>query len=221
MSVSILFIRNLISMKAEFTYKTDIFKYVVAGSFFAHTALVLGSPFIHNSPEFSVVRAENNVEVFLVEKPLPSRNTESNIKDLVLLDNRHGTVIKVAVENEKVDMQKTQQNQATGKFYEEPTENISQRGAYFVAEPIGIVNPAPIYPQMAKRRGYEGMVLLKVKVGKMGEVESVALDKSSGHLILDNEAIETVKGWKFKPAKSEYIPLSSTVSVPILFQIVD
>lgn len=78
-------------------------------------------------------------------------------------------------------------------------------------------NPAPNYPNMSKRLGEEGRVLLRVLVSKDGKAESVELEKTSGHERLDNAAIDVVKKWSFIPAKKGKEVLSAYVLVPVKF----
>jgi protein TonB len=82
-------------------------------------------------------------------------------------------------------------------------------------------NPKPDYPSIAKDRGWEGKVLLKVEVSAAGHSESVNIHKSSGHEILDEAAVEAVKQWKFIPAKRGDTPVASSVIVPITFKLDD
>ena len=78
-------------------------------------------------------------------------------------------------------------------------------------------NPKPEYPMIAKSRGWQGKVLLKVQVSAEGLSDAVAVDQSSGHEILDESAVEAVKKWKFIPAKRGETPVASSVIVPIIF----
>ena len=78
-------------------------------------------------------------------------------------------------------------------------------------------NPKPDYPAVAKSRGWTGKVLLKVQVSAQGTSDSVAIEQSSGHEILDESAVEAVKKWRFIPAKRGETPVASSVIVPIVF----
>ena len=78
-------------------------------------------------------------------------------------------------------------------------------------------NPKPHYPTIAKRRGWQGKVLLRVRVSAQGLSDSVTVEKSSGHEMLDDSAIEAVKKWRFIPAKRGDTPVASSVIVPIVF----
>jgi len=78
-------------------------------------------------------------------------------------------------------------------------------------------NPKPKYPNIAASRGWEGTVRLLVKVSAEGDSEEVTVQRSSGHDVLDEAAIEAVEKWKFIPAKRGETPVASSVIVPIDF----
>jgi protein TonB len=80
-------------------------------------------------------------------------------------------------------------------------------------------NPRPPYPELAKRRGWEGRVLLLVRVSPAGHCASVAVQNSSGYDILDATAAKTVTAWRFIPAKRGEQPITSDVTVPIIFRL--
>ncbi len=80
-------------------------------------------------------------------------------------------------------------------------------------------NPAPVYPEVAEERGWEGRVLMKVHVLAGGRPDSVSVVKSSGKDILDAEAVRTVKKWSFVPAKRGTTPIDGWVTVPITFNL--
>ncbi len=78
-------------------------------------------------------------------------------------------------------------------------------------------NPPPRYPESARRRGYEGDVLLSVLVDVDGSVTSLKVKKSSGFSALDRAAVEAVEGWEFKPARRMGVAVSMSVDVPVRF----
>lgn len=78
-------------------------------------------------------------------------------------------------------------------------------------------NPAPEYPSIARSRGWQGKVKLRVHVSAEGLSEGIEVVQSSGHDTLDDAAIETVKKFKFIPAKRGSTAVSSSVVVPIDF----
>ncbi|MDO8844062.1 energy transducer TonB [Methylicorpusculum sp.] len=78
-------------------------------------------------------------------------------------------------------------------------------------------NPKPKYPDIARRRNWQGKVLLRVRVTADGLSEAVSVHRSSGHDALDESAIAAVKNWRFIPAKRGNTAVASTVIVPIIF----
>jgi protein TonB len=80
-------------------------------------------------------------------------------------------------------------------------------------------NPTTDYPEIAAERGWEGRVELTVHVLPSGKPDSVVVNKSSGHDILDSEAVSTVKKWIFEPAKRGDTPIDGWVNVPINFKL--
>ena len=77
----------------------------------------------------------------------------------------------------------------------------------------------PPYPQFARAQGWEGTVVLRIKVNQEGTVDSVRTRKSSGFSILDESAVQSVKTWKFEPAKDGEFPIPVTVDLPIRFDL--
>lgn len=80
-------------------------------------------------------------------------------------------------------------------------------------------NPHPAYPPFSLRLREEGRVLLKVLVNRSGHANSVSIAQSSGYARLDNSALETVRHWRFVPAKVGEEPQDSWVIVPINFSL--
>jgi periplasmic protein TonB len=77
----------------------------------------------------------------------------------------------------------------------------------------------PEYPEFARRRGYQGTALLRVRVLEDGRVAAVQIKESSGYQILDGTATEAVLTWRFAPALADGRPVASWVLVPITFRL--
>lgn len=80
-------------------------------------------------------------------------------------------------------------------------------------------NPAPPYPQAARRAGQQGTVTLRVLVLRTGLPSRVELEKSSGSRLLDVAAQDAVRGWRFVPARRGTDPVESWVLVPVVFRL--
>jgi protein TonB len=80
-------------------------------------------------------------------------------------------------------------------------------------------NPKPVYPALSRRLGEEGRVVLRVRVGPDGLPLAVELHTSSGSTRLDATAIDTVRRWKFVPARRGSEAIAASVLVPIVFSL--
>jgi len=82
-------------------------------------------------------------------------------------------------------------------------------------------NPPPLYPNAARRRGFEGRVLLHVEVMAAGRCGHIEVQQSSGHDILDTAAVEAVKEWRFIPATHFGFPVTRWMHIPIRFELTE
>ena len=80
-------------------------------------------------------------------------------------------------------------------------------------------NPPPDYPTLAVRQGWQGTVLLRVRVLQTGAVETVEVVRSSGKRVLDDAAIHTVERWVFAPSTRGTTPIDGFATVPIEFKL--
>jgi periplasmic protein TonB len=87
------------------------------------------------------------------------------------------------------------------------------------ATPLYRLNPVPEYPWIARKRGYQGTVLLEVLVNREGKVKEVTLSASSGYSVLDQAALTSVKAWLFDPGTRGGDKVEMWVKVPVRFQL--
>jgi TonB family protein len=87
-----------------------------------------------------------------------------------------------------------------------------------VEEMPALINlPRPEYPEIARSAGVEGVVVLKLLVGKTGDVEKVMY--VSGPEMLKESAIDAAKQAKFKPALQQHRPVAVWVQIPLEFSL--
>jgi len=160
-----------------------------------------------------------------VIKTKPSKKTFT--KKSITLKNSHNIELKKDISDSKKKKHIEQNNQTydlniasvlsintkdNNRFLDSKSINVS-------AYPNYKLNPKPVYPIIARKRGFEGTVLLKVQVLKDGNVGKVNLEKSSNYEILDRSAIEAINKWIFIPGKKNGLPVASWVTVPVKFQL--
>lgn len=78
-------------------------------------------------------------------------------------------------------------------------------------------NPAPRYPPMSKRNHEQGTVIVRVLVAPDGAPQDMHIATASRFKRLDDAALETLRRWKFLPAKQAGRPVAAWVLVPITF----
>ncbi len=73
------------------------------------------------------------------------------------------------------------------------------------------------YPPAARKRGWEGTVVLRITISREGTVEQAVVHTSSGFPILDESALQTVQTWEFEPARDGEFAVPATVEQSIRF----
>jgi TonB family protein len=100
-----------------------------------------------------------------------------------------------------------------------PTEpGILQPGVNGVSLPVCVFCPSPDYTDLARVAKYRGTVELSLIVTKDGVVNSVMVLKGAP-FSLNDQAVDAVKKWKFKPAKFHGQSVPVRVPVDIEFQL--
>lgn len=80
------------------------------------------------------------------------------------------------------------------------------------------VNPAPKYPMLARKKGWQGEVVLGVYLAADGSIERITFVKSTDYTVLNNAAYNTVKNhWRFDDLLDQSDAADAYVEVPILF----
>lgn len=80
-------------------------------------------------------------------------------------------------------------------------------------------NPKPPYPGLSRRMGEEGEVQLRVHVDANGTAQQVEIYRSSGFPRLDQTALDTVRQWRFVPARQGEQTVPAWIIVPIRFSL--
>ncbi|GAB4169163.1 MAG: hypothetical protein Fur0032_07620 [Terrimicrobiaceae bacterium] len=87
------------------------------------------------------------------------------------------------------------------------------------AVPAVLRNSPPRYPEFARRKGWEGLVVVRIVVDPTGRPRSAKVQAGSGYGVLDQAALQTVKSWQFHPRVVGGIPVEGTVDVPVNFSL--
>jgi len=98
-----------------------------------------------------------------------------------------------------------------------PTQTVFE--VYEVDEPPQpVVQVQPEYPEVARRAGLEGRVIVSAIVDENGNVVQVSIH-SSTNSIFNEAALEAAKKMRFKPAKQKDIAVKVKVLIPFVFKL--
>jgi len=83
-------------------------------------------------------------------------------------------------------------------------------------EPAEIIKQTlPVYPPLARTARVEGVVVIEARINVSGNLENIHV--IDGHPLLVDEALRTVKKWKYRPAILNGQPVPSPVSITVRF----
>ena len=173
-----------------------------------HVAIILFGLFSFN------VRSEHGASIMMMASLIdhPSTNTSTKVSK-----NTNNLVPKKSTDQESQhsDLEKNLNldEQRQSEAHQAGTAPITMPNPFTK----GLDNPKPPYPLMSRRLNEEGKVVLNVCVSLSGLVENLKLEKTSGHQRLDDIAIETVKKWKFIPAKTQDRDINACYLLPVQF----
>lgn len=97
-----------------------------------------------------------------------------------------------------------------------PSEPAEGEFVYYDEEPTPIEKSDPVRSELAKDAQITGKVTLHALVGTDGRVHTVKVIKGVDGL--NESAVECVKRWRFRPAKSDGTPVAVWVEIPLDFR---
>ena len=223
-----------LSLKINSWHYRDKFIGFAASLLFHIVLLTIGGIVFMKPVQYGVETGLSGVEIHLVAAPAEAI---PDIPVVIKEEVREDAVIQKTeevipfFEPEIVKSLEIKKSLSTAKHYfekgdgstsvlgKDETTIHSSSGALTEAKPNYLKNPAPVYPWEARKKGWEGTVLLKTLIDKNGDPVIVEVEQSSGHSLLDETALKTVRRWKFRPAQLGNIPIESSVHVPIRFEL--
>jgi TonB family protein len=87
-----------------------------------------------------------------------------------------------------------------------------------VTSPVVVARVEPEYSEEARKARFEGSVLLAAVVRKDGKIDVVNILRSLG-FGLDQNAIEALKKWRFRPGTKNGVPVDVRLNVEVSFHI--
>jgi protein TonB len=104
-----------------------------------------------------------------------------------------------------------------------PRVGSGPRGVYIpgkggVSIPVATYSPEPTFSDEARKQKWQGIVTLMLIVGTDGRPYNIHVRQSAG-MGLDEQAVETVKNWRFRPATLGGQPVDARIEVEVNFHL--
>ena len=167
-----------------------------------------------------------NLVNLVVEKP---KKSEKSTKKQIIkkISNKNSIKISKNKKSAKKNNQNLVENIASPKNSNENSNennnnNANNNSTIIYTPPqwenvAYLHNPTPEYPEISQQRGEQGTVKIKAVISESGSVINAEIWQSSKFSRLDSKALETIKKWKFIPARSNQKNVQTEVIIPIRF----
>lgn len=155
--------------------------------------------------ELSVLAPSSGGEQRSIAQPSTPQKVEK--KEQVLPKDKDGTQTKDVPQTSSSSSASSALGPAAA-----PTVDADYKASY-------LKNPKPPYPPLAVKMRLEGRVGIIAEVLPDGKAGRVAIESSSGHELLDQSALQTVKQWQFTPARKDGVIITQVVRIPINFNL--
>jgi protein TonB len=210
-------------MDRAWGFRAWLFPVLLGISAIAHFVLVRIF-LVHSSPQKIEFSSGETTEVFLIEEAPPLLEPTPEpvpTQEPVPEEPPPPKTEEILATNQSEEVAAPQPTPEPKKIEKKPTPQrpkpVAAAKTANVPQPVVIRNTPPIYPETARRAGWEGRVTVRVEVSADGSPISVALEKSSGYGVLDQAALRAVKGWRFQPRTIGGVAMAGTVDVPVNF----
>ena len=86
-----------------------------------------------------------------------------------------------------------------------------------VHEPKRLVNVDPVFPDVAKQAGVQGVVVLDCVIGSTGEIVDVEVLRSVR--LLDEAAVAAVRQWRYEPTLQNGVAIPVVMTITVNFRL--
>ncbi len=176
-------------------------------------------------PSKKLIKNNSNLTAFQNKNLTQSEKVDDQafkvkeVKDQKKKNSSQIKQIAKPIKDEKVNSHiKKNNNTSQDTTSNSMSKNVKTSAKYKIGS---IKNPHPEYPMIARKKGWQGRLLLNVRVSEKGKVLNINIVKTSGFKILDKTSVETIKEWKFSPARIGNDYVEDYLNIPISFKLVN
>jgi TonB family protein len=154
-------------------------------------------------PVFVPIGKPVKVEIHL-DQPLVSADQAQAVMDRVFFLGAE------ALQHTKPEYRRSNNTSPAGPVYSIGKEGLKQ--------PQSVYTPDPEFSEKARRAKYQGTTILNVVVDREGNVSRIRLVRALG-MGLDENAMEALKSWRFKPGTYNGQTVSVEMNVEVAFNL--
>lgn len=154
-------------------------------------------------PVFVPIGKPVKVEIRL-DQPLASADQAQTIMDRVFFLGAE------ALQHTQPEYRRSDSTSSAGPVY-----SISKEGVKY---PQSVYTPEPEFSEKARRAKYQGTSILNVVVDQEGNPSRIRLVRPLG-MGLDENAMETLKTWRFKPGTYKGQPVAVEMNIEVAFNL--
>ena len=159
-----------------------------------------------------------NNKGFSQNDPIENTRFESRLIDDKKIKNSFSQKKQPLSHSESQTNNRYKENLSLKKSSNSIPENTKSTAKYKIGT---IQNPHPEYPMIARKKGWQGRLLLNVSVNKNGDVTNINVVETSGFEILDKTSVKTIKNWKFIPARIGGKNIEDNLNIPVSFKLIN
>ena len=185
--------------------------------------------FAVNLPEFSSASAEvKQTQVFMTrpirfkpQTPARQKTPRPNARRVPIPDptpNDPEPILRNLPSEQRIDLSLDSLLGDVPSPPDPPRSAVPLQYHSSMVRPERIAGLQPRYTEVARRARLEGVVILRAVITRQGDVRDVKIVKPLG-LGLDEAAAETVRGWRFRPARLDGEPIDVIYSLTVKFNL--
>ena len=152
--------------------------------------------------------------IFFIEPPCSPSACE--------IDSRWASLFAFALPNGKRAVESVAATETSVNGFVKAMENRGANGTYHLGDsvtpPTVIQRFEPQYTEEARKARYEGTVVLEVIIRKDGTVDVQRIVRSLG-FGLDENAIQALKQWRFRPGMRNGVPVDVSLNITVTFSL--
>jgi len=172
----------------------------------------------HEKEGNSATQAESAFQQAMAAEDPASDDAATTLELYAMFLQGQGRGVEGDAAREKAAAIRGRLNAAANSAKQASTGNGVYKIGGAVTPPALILKMEPEYTEMARLAKYQGKAVLYVEIGPDGVPRNIRVIRSLG-LGLDEQAVDAVSQWKFKPGMRDGVPVTVAATIEVNFRL--